>query len=203
MELAASDGDLPEHVAIAALVYSAATFIGMALYGIDRWIERGEAFSVYFNLFSRIARSERRDGDDRRAKARCQGWRRSAAARDRAAPRGDDRLGQLRRRGRGPSRGSNIAPDMSNFFQDLGLSPESALAVTYTIGLLLAIGIVYGFYRLGIAGARTVGGGFSSRPARQLVHPLARADRVRVRGGALLHASAVRGAADLARASDR
>src|SRR5919112_590248 len=62
-ELAASDGNLPEHVAIATLVYSALTFIAMALYGIDRWIERGEAFSVYFNLFSRISIWERRGRD--------------------------------------------------------------------------------------------------------------------------------------------
>ena len=55
LELAASDGNMPEHVAIATLVYSALTFIAMALYGVDRWIERGEAFSVYFNLFSRIS----------------------------------------------------------------------------------------------------------------------------------------------------
>ena len=34
----------------------------MALYGIDRWLDRGEAFSVYFNLFSRISPLERRDG---------------------------------------------------------------------------------------------------------------------------------------------
>ena len=63
MELAASDGDMPRNIAIATLVYSAATFVGMALYGVDRWIERGEAFSVYFNLFSRISIVERRGRD--------------------------------------------------------------------------------------------------------------------------------------------
>ena len=43
-------------------VYSAITFIGMALYGVERWMDRGEAFSVYFNLFSRISVFETRDG---------------------------------------------------------------------------------------------------------------------------------------------
>ena len=38
------------------------TWVGMALYGIDRWLDRGEAFSVYFNLFARISALERRDG---------------------------------------------------------------------------------------------------------------------------------------------
>ena len=63
LELVASSGDKPENVAIAALVYSAATFVAMALYGVDRWIERGEAFSVYFNLFSRISPVARRGGE--------------------------------------------------------------------------------------------------------------------------------------------
>ena len=53
LELVASNGDRPENLAIAALIYSALTFIAMALYGVEAWCDRGEAFSVYFNLFSR------------------------------------------------------------------------------------------------------------------------------------------------------
>ena len=33
----------------------------MALYGVERWCDRGEAFSVYFNLFSRLSIFETRD----------------------------------------------------------------------------------------------------------------------------------------------
>ncbi len=55
-------GLTPHSVAIATLVYSGITFGGMALFGIDRWLERGEAFSVYFNMFSRIAPIEVREG---------------------------------------------------------------------------------------------------------------------------------------------
>jgi hypothetical protein len=62
LELVASNGDKPENVAIATLVYSAATFIAMSLYGVETWIERGEAFSVYFNLFSRLSPVETREG---------------------------------------------------------------------------------------------------------------------------------------------
>jgi hypothetical protein len=60
LELVSADASKPQNLAIAALVYSAITFVGMALYGIDAWIARGEAFSVYFNLFSRISPLERR-----------------------------------------------------------------------------------------------------------------------------------------------
>ena len=63
LELVASDGDKPENLAIATLVYSAVTFVGMALYGVEPWIRRGEAFSVYYNLFSRLSPFATRDGE--------------------------------------------------------------------------------------------------------------------------------------------
>ncbi len=52
----------PETTAVAVLVYSAITFIAMALFGVERWIDRGETFSVYMNMFSRLAPLEVRDG---------------------------------------------------------------------------------------------------------------------------------------------
>jgi hypothetical protein len=171
-ELAASDGNTPKHVAIAVLVYSALTFIAMALYGIDRWIERGEAFSVYFNLFSRISPFERRDDEI---------WlRKPLSGLTRLEPLAGTvpllavMIGSVTFDGGAEGEPwVSIAPDLSNFFQDLGLSPESALAVAYTLGLLVAVLLVYGFYWLGIAGARTVGGGFDHRRlANAFVHSL-------------------------------
>ena len=61
-ELAFQDGDLPRYIAFAALVYSAFTLVGMALYGSRAWIDHAEAFSVYFGLFSRLSPFEARDG---------------------------------------------------------------------------------------------------------------------------------------------
>ena len=52
----------PRTVAIATLIYSAITFVGMALFGVEKWCERGETFGVLFNMFSRIAPLEVRDG---------------------------------------------------------------------------------------------------------------------------------------------
>ena len=53
------------------------------------------------------------------------------------------------------------------------MSPDGALAVAFTIGLLATILIIYGFYMLGIAGARSVGGGFSQgKLANAFVHSL-------------------------------
>jgi hypothetical protein len=52
----------PHSVALATLIYSAWTFVGMALFGIDKWLDRGETFSVYFGMFSRLALLEVREG---------------------------------------------------------------------------------------------------------------------------------------------
>ena len=172
MELAASNGDMPRNIAIAAVVYSALTWIAMALYGIDRWVERGEAFSVYFNLFSRISIWERRGRDI--------GARRPLSGLAALEPMPGTvgllavMIGSVTFDGAGEGRPwTDIAPDMADFFRDLGLSPENSLMVTYGIGLVIAILLVYGFYRLGIAGARSVGGGFTSRRlADAFVHSL-------------------------------
>jgi hypothetical protein len=68
---------------------------------------------------------------------------------------------------------TGIAPDIASFFQDVGLSPQNALELTFLIGLTVTILLVYGFYRLGVLGAKSVGGGFSARRlARGFVHSL-------------------------------
>ena len=48
-------GISPRDVAIATLVYSAITFVAMALFGVERWIDRGETFSQYFGMFASLS----------------------------------------------------------------------------------------------------------------------------------------------------
>ncbi len=55
-------GVSPETVAVATLVYSAYTLVAMFLFGTEEWLDRGEAFSVYYEMFSRLAPFEVRDG---------------------------------------------------------------------------------------------------------------------------------------------
>ncbi len=62
-ELAVRQASAPEKVAVVALGYTVVTLVGMALYGVDVWVERGEGFAVYFDLFSRMAVFGR-EGDD-------------------------------------------------------------------------------------------------------------------------------------------
>jgi hypothetical protein len=44
----------PHAAAVAACVYSVYTLAMMALFGVEKWCERGEVFSVYFGMFSQL-----------------------------------------------------------------------------------------------------------------------------------------------------
>jgi hypothetical protein len=172
MELVASDGDKPETIAIATLVYSALTFVAMALYGVETWSSRGEAFSVYFNLFSRLSPFETRDGrvGVRRPLSGLADLRPGSGT----VPLVAVMIGSVTFDGAsaGPI-WTDIAPDIARFFQNLGVSSQNSLELTFLLGLIAAILLVYVFYRLGVLGARSVGGGFTSEQlARAFVHTL-------------------------------
>jgi hypothetical protein len=172
IELVASNGNRPENVAIAAIVYSALTFVAMALYGVETWISRGEAFSVYFNLFSRISAVETRD--------RVVGLRRPLSGLPALRPLPGTvallavMIGSVSFDGASEAPiWTSIAPDIASFFQDVGLSPQYALELTFLLGLTATVLLIYGFYMLGALGAKSVGGGFSTvRLARAFVHSL-------------------------------
>ena len=172
MELVAANGDQPETIAIATLVYSALTFVAMALYGVETWISRGEAFSVYFNLFSRLSPVETRDGvvGLRRPLSGLAALKAGAGT----VPLLAVMIGSVTFDGVSEAPiWTGIAPDIARFFGDLGLSPQNALELTFLVGLIAAILLVYGFYRLAVLGAQSVGGGFTTqRLARAFVHTL-------------------------------
>jgi hypothetical protein len=172
MELVVADGDKPETLAVATLAYSALTFIGMALYGVERWTDRGEAFSVYFNLFSRLSPIETREREV--------GLRRplSGLARLESVP-GTVALvavmiGTVSFDGfTGKRTWNSRSPDIAEFFQDRGMSPVHSLETTFLLGMIGAVLFVAAFYWLGILGTKSVGGGFSaSRLAREFAPSL-------------------------------
>ena len=172
MELVVSSGDKPETLAIAALVYSAVAFIGMALYGVERWCDRGEAFSVYFNLFSRMSAVETRDREVG-LRPPLSGLAQLEQMRG-TVPLLMVMIGTVSFDGFSSKRTWNSrSPDISQFFQDLGISPEHALELTFLLGMIGAVLFISAFYRLGILGAKSVGGGFSaSRLSNEFVHSL-------------------------------
>ena len=99
----------------------------MALFGSERWLERGEAFSVYFAMFSSLAPLEVRDGvlGVRQPLSARDPWVAEARARS-ALVLLDDRRDDLRRRRRGGARRAR-SPTSSNALDDVGLGPVAAL----------------------------------------------------------------------------
>jgi hypothetical protein len=158
LELVAEGGETPANVAIAAIIYSVATLIGMALYGTEAWIGRAEAFSVYFNLFSRISPLEKRDGR--------LGRRRALSGLAALNPEAGTvallmiMIGSVTFDGLsgGVLWNSGLVPQLQTFWGLLGLGPGPTLELTFATGLILCIIVVAGFYRLGILGAKSVGG---------------------------------------------
>jgi hypothetical protein len=66
---------------------------------------------------------------------------------------------------------TGIAPDISRFFENLGLSPQPAFELTFLVGLTVAVLLVYAFFRLGVLGAKSVGGGFSAETLTRAFAP--------------------------------
>lgn len=164
LELVAYGGSRPWTLAVATIVYSAIAFAGMALFGIERWLERGEGFSVYFNLFSRLSVFERRSGT--------MGVRPplTGLATVPSLPGAPFLLavmiGAVTFDGASEGLlGRKAIPDLQRAAESLGLGATAATQVALAVGLAAVILLVLGFYRLGIAGVRRVCGAV---PARKL-----------------------------------
>jgi hypothetical protein len=172
LELADGAGDHPHTLAVAALVYSVVTVSAMTVYGVEPWLRRGEAFSVYFGLFSRVAPFEVRDG--------VLGTRRPLAALTRFDVGPGTMgvvavmIGTVTFDGLSSGRlWRDVQRALDGLWEPLGLSVEAGLRASATVGMVACVLAVAGFYRLGILGMRSVGGGFDAgRLARAFVHSL-------------------------------
>ena len=51
----AREGVTPSQLAVAACGYTALTFAGMVVFGTKTWLDRGEAFSVFFGMIARLS----------------------------------------------------------------------------------------------------------------------------------------------------
>lgn len=62
LELAYTDPGDPRILALAIAIYSWVTWVGIAAFGRDVWLPKGEAFTVYFGLLARLAPFGMREG---------------------------------------------------------------------------------------------------------------------------------------------
>jgi hypothetical protein len=171
IELVGKWADNPPTLATAVVGYTVFTLAAQAIWGVETWTRRGEAFSVYFNLLSRISPFERRE--------RVIGLRPPLGGLPRLKPVPGTvafvmvMIGTVTFDGlsQGALWNDTVGPALQDAFTWLGADTATNLADT--IGLVAAVAIVAGFYALGIEGAKSVGGGFSADRLRKLfVHSL-------------------------------
>ena len=146
-------GLTPRTVAIATLAYSAYAFVGMALFGIEKWCDRGETFSVYFGMFARLSPFETREGRLGRRPwlEGATGW---------AAVPGSVAMVLFTIAATtydGAQEGLLSDPINSVFeaFADTGLGPVASLRITGTLFFAATVGVVAGIFWAGIAGMGT------------------------------------------------
>jgi hypothetical protein len=180
LELCYAHKDDPARLAAIALGYAAVQLVGMALYGIEEWSDKGDAFGSYFGLFGRLAPLRWGDGAL---------WRqRPLAAITSLAPVAGTvalvctAIGTTSFDGfsNGPIwNGSDTSTGLAGFlrqdvFGHLSLSVEHAQEAAFTTGMLVMVALIAIFYRLGIVGMSGVDRGKHPADvlARRFVHSL-------------------------------
>jgi hypothetical protein len=172
LELVYHDHDNPSTLASLSLAYFALMLVGMALFGIEEWTRRGDAFGGYFELFSRLSLFEVRDGAL---------WLRRPLSDVPSLPQESGTVALVLviigiTTFDGASNGvvwNTLQPHVQSVFAGLGLADPAPDEIADSLGLLLAIAIVVGFYRIGVLGMRTVSARFSTRQlSRTFAHTL-------------------------------
>ena len=172
LELIYHDHDNPTLLASLSLAYFALMLLGMALFGIEEWSNRGDAFGGYFNLFARLSCIDVRTGAL---------WLRRplAGATSLSTETGTVALVLVIigiTTFDGASNGvvwNTLQPHVQSFFAGLGLNDPAPDELADSLGMLLAIAVVVSFYWVGIAGMRSVSRRFGTVSlARSFAHTL-------------------------------
>jgi len=172
LELVYHDHDNPSTLASLSLAYFALMLLGMSLFGIETWSERGDTFGCYIGLLARLSPLHARDGAL---------WLRRPLS-------GVTSFSELPGTVAvviviigittfdGASNGvvwNTLQPHVQSVFSGLGLGETPSDELADTLGLLLAIAFVACVYLFGILGMRSVSRRFSaSHLARSFAHTL-------------------------------
>jgi hypothetical protein len=172
IELVGQWANYPRTLTTAVVGYTVVTLAAQSVWGVETWTRRGEAFSVYYNLLSRISAFETRD--------RVLGLRPPLGGLPKLDPVPGTVAFVMVMIGTvtfdGLSQGAlwrDIEPELQDIFTSLGAGLDTALKLAGTVGLVVAVCLIAGFYSLGIEGAKSVGGNFTAARLRAVfVHSL-------------------------------
>ena len=165
IELVSGWGEVPVDITNAAVGYTVYTLAMQAIFGTETWTRNGEAFAVYFNLFSRISIWETRDREV--------GVRPPLGGLPRLPTPPGTVFFIVAMIGTVTFDGFSQGQIWKDFSVDLAdaidgiVGLDAAPKVVGTLGLLAAVGVIGGFYRLGIDGARSVGGDIDAPELRR------------------------------------
>lgn len=174
LELVYVNRDEPSLLAALALGYFLTMLAGMGLFGVEQWTRRADGFAVYFNLLARLAPLARDE----------QGYlcvRRPLSGLPELPVRhgtvalictivGTTTFDGLSNGGVWRSN----EPELQRVFADLGLHQTPAQELTYSLGLVLCVGLIAAVYRLGVLGVRSVSRRYDAgQLTRAFAHTLA------------------------------
>jgi hypothetical protein len=146
----------PEVAARAICVYSVYTFAMMGAFGVEKWCDRGEVFSVYFGMFGRLGIFGTRDG-------RLERRRPFSAATTWATVPGSAALvlasiATTSYDGASEGAFADFIETGIGWAEDVGLGVTASIRFTDTVFMLLTFAGVSLVYWLGVRGMRTVPG---------------------------------------------
>jgi hypothetical protein len=147
----------------------------MSIYGIETWTDRGDAFSVYFGLFARLAPLHWADGWLHRRPPFVGAIKLEVEPGTVALLAA--MIGSTSFDGLSVSTvwvGSNgLFSKLQSVFTGIGASGTTATELTGTAGLMLMIGVIAGLYRFGVVGMQSLGGGHTTTDlSRRFIHTL-------------------------------
>lgn len=155
LELVYSDGTDPSHLAILMVAYAVVQFLGMAMFGVRVWCERGDAFGVYFGLFATLS--------PLRLSPREVARRIPLSGTAQVVPIAGTigllcvMIGSTSFDG---FTSTEVWPSMADWLRqrylDIGLSLRAAVELTFLTGLILCTAAISALYLLGARGIRTV-----------------------------------------------
>jgi hypothetical protein len=154
-------GVAPETVASAAVLYSLYTFVGMAVFGVDTWLRRGEALSVYFAMFASLAPLEVR-GDQLGRRRPLAGATRWAAGVPGSAALVLAAIGLTIFDDARDALLNRYWIDLWTALTDAGVDPLLGRRVTSTVFMAAVLAAVAAAFRLGLAGMRRLARGPST-----------------------------------------
>jgi hypothetical protein len=172
LELIYHHRDDPSLLASLSLAYFALMLAGMVAFGIEPWTERGDAFGGYFNMLSRLAPFEVRDGTlfVRRPLSGVASFPVESGTVAMVLVG----IGVITFDG--ASNGvvwNHLSPHIQSFFRALGATGGAVDELSDSVGLLIALAVVSAFYCLGILGMRSVSRLFSARElSHRFIHTL-------------------------------